>query len=140
MTKLYTTIRPTLYRKALFQGCLWGISGALLLVLSSLFVHREELQHWGPVVGLVSLLMIGYGFRPFMRLKRMETKPVPLEITEEGFVWKNIRIPRESVAGMHYVDDGDKYGIEIAAKTGDKLFLPYYSKRSFETLLKSQYF
>ncbi len=132
---LYTTIKPSLYRKALLISSMMGVLGALLLVFATLFIPQKQLEFLGPILGLFSLLLIGFGFRPFLKIKKMDSKPIPLKLTKDGIFWKNVRIVTKNVAETRYIDSEKSYGIEITSKAGQKLFLPYYSKRSYEEVL-----
>lgn len=132
---LYTSVKPALYRKALLKSSIAGISGAFILVFATIFLPQIQLEFWGPILGLISLFLIGFGFRPFLKIKRLDSKPIALKLTKENILWNNVRIVTKNIESAHYIDAEENYGIEIISKTGQKLFLPYYSKRSFEEVL-----
>lgn len=128
---LYTTVKPHLYRNALFKSTFSGVLGALILVCATLFLPVQELEFWGPLLGLIALFIIGFGFRPFLKLKKLDSKPIALRLGRDHIYWKNISIVTKNISNIRY-DDSENYGIEITSKAGQKLFLPYYSKRTYE--------
>lgn len=128
---LYTTVKPHLYRKALLKSTLAGLLGALILVCATLFLPIQELEFWGPILGLIALFLIGFGFRPFLKIKKLDSKPIALRLGKDHIYWKNISIVTKNIESLRYIESED-YGIEITSKAGQKLFLPYYSKRTYE--------
>jgi len=131
---LYTSVKPSLYRNKLLKGCFAGMLGALILLISTLYIHQKEMEFWGPILGFFALILVGIGFRPFLKLKKLDSKPDSIKISADHIFWKNLRVVNKNIAEIRYVDEGENYGIEVVSKEGQKLFLPYFSKRSFEEL------
>lgn len=131
---LQTMVKPSLYRGALMKGTLFGFLGAFLLVLVTILVPSEEMTYVGPFVGLLSLLLIGMGFRPFQKLKKQEMKPQKLILSKASLEWQGKTIDYSQLKNWHFVEEGLHYGIELVLSSGENLFLPYFSKRSFDEL------
>ncbi|MFN4173944.1 MAG: hypothetical protein ACK4HV_02425 [Parachlamydiaceae bacterium] len=135
VTTLYTTVKPDLYKRALLKGTLMGALSVLLLAFAGLFIPLSALESIGPILGLISLVLMGFGFKPFLTLKRIETSPVPLKLSNDSVEWKNLILSIKDIQEISYIDREKKYGIEIHLKEGQKYFLPYYSKRYYEEFL-----
>lgn len=69
-------------------------------------------------------------------------KPDQLEILHQGLIYKRAgeqewQLPFSSIQSVDYVDNPWRYGIVLHVENRWDLFLPYFTKRSFEELKNS---
>ncbi len=134
-----TAIKPALLKWKLFIGTLLAITGASVIVLSGSFLSVEALKKWGLFLLLFSLSLIALGLIPYRRLQKLEIKPNELELLDHGLAYrKNGKVewilPYSSITDLDYVEDPWRYGIRLKVEERWALFLPYFTRRSFESL------
>lgn len=154
--KLRSSIKPALHRYVLFRGTSLAFIGAILLLYHGIFVRAEELGSYGFLVITLGIGLIALGLLPYRRLTKLEKEPHEIWIIEDSSVCfrsrgKNIvSIPLNMIKKVEHLDEGREYGIalsmqpsfldgrelqQISKKSkGCDLFLPYFTKRSFDEL------
>lgn len=126
----------------LFLGSILAILGALLLLYSGIALPVETLKKWGVLLFLISLGLIAAGLIPYRRLQRLELNPDQLVILEKGLIYKRAgvqewQLPFDSIQSIDYVDNPWRYGILLHVENSWDIFLPYFTRRSYEELLRN---
>lgn len=80
---LRSSIKSSLRKQTLTKGCLFGIFGGIVLLLSGSFVPLHPLEIWGFPLFLLSLGFITLGFLPYRLLSYLELHPHQLKVTED---------------------------------------------------------
>lgn len=149
-------MRTTLLRGALFSG-----SGAFIILLGGVLLPLSQLEIWGMPILFTGLLLVFVGMTPYRRLAKLEVNPYVLQIDSEKLSLNKENRPLFSlflkhISSLEYIEKKNIYGIAFkikrpieesvqifdarfiaqALKEGIEadLFLPYFSKRSFEEL------
>lgn len=139
---LYSSIKKELMQQQLVRGSAIAVFGAIILVFGGTWVPQNSLAYWGLPLFLVGIGLITWGMLPYRKLKQLEEHPYVVKI-ENGTMhcFKSGRevyqLHLEQVKSVEYVDDERHYGIKIAMRPSESLFLPYFSKHSFE-MIKSR--
>lgn len=163
--KLRSSIRPEVLNKALKRGMFFAGIGSCILLFSGVLIPEKYLKILGLPLILSSILLITLGLYPYQKLKRLEITPHEITILDENtflFSWKRkpfLTIPFSEISSVKFIDSNIRYGIALdlrnlsvvkacnnefdvtvfmktcKAKYGCDLFLPYFSKRSFDELL-----
>lgn len=126
----------------LFLGSILAILGAALLLYSGIALPVETLKKWGALLFLISLGLIAAGLIPYRRLQKLELNPDQLVILEKGLIYKRAgvqewQLPFDSIQSIDYVDNPWRYGILLHIENRWDIFLPYFTKRSYEELLRN---
>lgn len=157
---LRSSIHSSMMKSMVWRSTVLAGAGALILVGAGAFMPFRLLSEWGLPIFLGGIILITCGMRPYRRLKQLEMNPYTLVI-EEKWVHLSVKgnslfsIPLEDIEKVQYVEKGRRYGIGLDFKRplpqkiivhankplngnfkqkGSDLFLPYFSKRSCETL------
>lgn len=88
---------------------------------------------------IAGLGLIALGLIPYRRLQRLEVRPNELVISEHGLIyykggdlqWK---LPYSSIQRLSFQETAWRYGIALDVEGRFDLFLPYFTKRSFQIL------
>jgi hypothetical protein len=147
---LRSSIRPSLKHSLLQRGTFLGFIGGLLFLLAGIFLPLPQLSIWGlPVLG-AAFALITAGLLPYRRLSHLEMHPHEISLTEQRLRFSrsgkpSFTLPLSCIKRIDYRDAPRHYGIAIwlknplPAKEGCDIFLPYFSKRSFDEM-KEFYF
>lgn len=162
--KFRSSIKSELLRRSLLRGTGLAILGALLL-LAGAFLPARILGNWGALIFLLSMGLIAWGLIPYRRLKQLETIPHEIILDDHTllFCWKReavFQVPFSNIDKTAFISSGDVYGIGIwlsstsictynnfdlvhfqersRKKFGCDLFLPYFSERTFESLVRQE--
>lgn len=143
---LRSSIKPELMRKLLFKGTLLAGIGAVSILLAGLFLSPDYLAIWGLPIFLIGMGLITIGLLPYRRLKRLELNPHKLIIRPSESVQLLIKgktvlvIPWNEIAKIEYEDHETNYGIRFFFKSSENIpiFIPFFSRRSYQTLLDCQ--
>lgn len=159
--KLRSTVRPEYARRVLFRGTLLAVIGIAMLVLAGVFIPAAYLGKTGFVLFVVALGLVTWGLLPYRMLMQLETKPDEILIDSKAVsvAFKRrptLMIPISAIRDIKYLDNDEIYGIQIwldkdpvdkvmiqdpyfkvknLRKYGADLFLPYFSKNSFNELV-----
>lgn len=154
---LFSSIKPTLLRKALLRGFFLALAGILLLILAGTLLDPTVLQIAGLWIFLASIGLIAWGLIPYRRLTKKASNPQQLVLTNEGYLelyFKGKRLlalPTHDIKKCAYLEQGDIYGIGIWLQPDFEinlsgsieqfkspfkchLFLAYFTKKSFDEL------
>jgi len=160
--KLRTSIRNSLKKKLLFRGSLFAVIGAAILIYMAVAFSVHQLQVWGFALWSISILLIAFGLVPLKRINRLETRPHEILLSSDRELAfflnkrKEVTLPFDRIEKIEFYDDGRIYGIAfhlkapcrqpgfewiylpqiwwIKWKTQSQLFLPFFTKRSFNEL------
>ncbi len=120
--KLFSTIKPTLMRSALFKGTFLAGVGVMILALCGALIPVSTMEIWGIPILLVGGGLITYGLIPYRKLCRIESVPSELILIDGKFLQlitlgKQVySIPMVSIEKIDYLEQGDDYGITIQLK------------------------
>lgn len=133
---LYSTITPDLKQKTLFRGTLLAGIGASLLLFSGVYLPVSTLKTWGLLIFFMSIGLIAVGMVPYRRLCQQEENPNKIVIGQDEVLRyfqgnKEVaNFPFSAIENINHVDRG----IKISLKSGQSLFFPNFSHRSYQTL------
>lgn len=138
-TTLRTSVSPSLLKWRLYLGSFLAGAGAFLLLFSSIYLSTSALEKWGFLILILGLGLIAVGLIPYRKLQRLEIKPNELILSEHGLAyykggslqWK---LPYASIHSMQFLESAWSYGIALDVEGRFDLFLPYFTKRSFQIL------
>lgn len=117
-----TTIKTALMQYYLMRGTILAALGALILVISGSSFPLTILNKWGFFFFAGALLLITCGLLPYSRLRRLELNPHKLSVEDDCvYLFRKekllIRIPKENIAEVRYVEKEYNYGILLILKT-----------------------
>lgn len=121
--KIRSSIQPYLLQHSLMRGTILACFGALLLILSGIFVPETLLSALGLPLFLIAFGVITLGLLPYRRLKRLEYRPHEIIISDEEkflFAWEGnplFTLPFASIEWMKPVKLKSSYGIAIKLKS-----------------------
>jgi hypothetical protein len=136
---LRTSISPSLLKWRLYLGSFLAGGGAFLLLFSSIYLSTSVLEKWGFLILILGLGLIAIGLIPYRKLQRLEVKPNELILSEHGLAyykggrleWK---LPYDSIRSVTFFESSWRYGIYLDVEGRFDLFLPFFTKRSFQIL------
>jgi hypothetical protein len=114
-----TSIKPQIMRRTLFKGSLLALSGVLTLLISGIFLPKEQLQYGGFLFFLFGIGCITFGLLPYRRLSAMELKPDELIANEREDLefWskgkKRFTIPCSIIDKIDYIETNHTYGLAL---------------------------
>lgn len=152
--KLRSSVKSSLKRYTLIRGTLIAGLGALLIVVTGIYLPVQEMQIWGLPILIMGLGLIAFGLMPYRRLSRLENSPNEVILFDDSFQFfskgrKIYTVPFSSIDKTSLIDNGTDYGIAIwlkkspeqkvivhdkklaYARKGCDIFLPYFTERSF---------
>jgi len=159
---LYSAVRPALLRTALFKGTFIAAVGVVLLVGSGSFLPPNLLSVWGLPILFIGIGLMAWGLIPYRRLQQIDSKPHKLVVVGDVYLQYQrgekalLTVPLEAVERLDYLEDGQRYGIELIIRSDAKktvkqhqaklpaglyfedegrLFFPYFTRRSFTKLV-----
>lgn len=138
-TTLRTSIDPTLLKWRLYLGTFLGGCGGVLLLLSSIYLSAQSLEKWGFLILMFGLGLIALGLIPYRKLQRLEVRPNELVISEHGLIYYKSgelqwKLPFASIHSLSFQETAWHYGIALNVEGRFDLFLPYFTRRSFQIL------
>jgi hypothetical protein len=160
--KLRSSIKPSLKQSILYKGTLLASIGTFAMVYSGIFIPASELERYGIFIVCLGIGFIALGLLPYRRISKLEKEPHEIYIVEEGslnFLSKGkllFTIPLDAILKIEHRDQKKDYGIALWLKEsseisdtnhitlkkisqdtrGCDLFLPYFTKRSYDLLLE----
>lgn len=163
MSNIRSCIKPAFKKKMLLQGSWVAGLGAILLVLTAVFMPVATLKFWGFPIFVFAILFITFGLLPYRKLTRLELNPdvITMQETQCTFTHRGcllFTIPYAAIHKMEYLESSHDYGIGIwfyhpsspkvivypkacvknyqnkRCKEEADLFLPYFSQKGFEEL------
>lgn len=162
--KFRSSIKPSVLRQTLLKGYFLAGAGILLLILPAIFMRVKTLTFFGPFSVFLSFLLITIGLLPTRRLKKLEIFPHEISFLSDAELLFSLKrkpsfiLSLNEIENLTYKDFESLYGIaffltkdaviklvdprfdmtrfQINSKKryGCDLFLPYFSKTSFESL------
>ena len=156
--KLRSSIKSSYKRYVLFRGTLIAVIGALLIVMSGIYLPVQEMRIWGLPALVVGVGLIALGLLPYRRLSRLEDKPNEIILLDKEFQFftkgkKVFTIPYASIDKIDHMDNRCCYGIALwikkspeqkvivhdkkasfSKKQNGDIFLPNFTERSYEIL------
>lgn len=135
---LRTTVTSSMLKKTLMRGCIPAFVGILLIAIGGATLPPESLQFWGLPLLAIGLGLITYGLLPYRKLSRLQLNPDQIKVFDQDhllYIKKGtplLSIPCEAISNIDYLEEKDRYGIVLHA--GTALFLPYFSRRSYQEL------
>lgn len=136
--KLYSSIKPELIKKKLFQGTWFAFTGALVILIAGTTFPRTLLATWGLPLIVVGLGLISIGLLPYKALARLEIKPHQIIIDDDFLTFLQrgkppLKIPLVNIVKAEYLERKNSYGIMLFFKDSN-LFLPYFTEQSYRAL------
>lgn len=143
METFFSSIKPSLKRHLIRRSLLFVLPGFVLLFYMGVFLKTSALEKWGLWGFALSFLLISGGMIPYRRIMRLETTPHKLSLEKEGLCFTHTKkgevvFPLEQIEKFHFVERKGFYGIRIHFKNGKHFLLPYFSKKTFESLQSIQ--
>ena len=160
--KYYSSINPSLMKKALIRSTLLGTAGVLVILVGGTILPTPQLQFWGLPIFLAGLLLISLGLIPHRRLTNLEKNPSELWFDGETLTFfrerkRIFQIPLSTIDKIEYIEDPQNYGWGIRFKRplapldlkkaaslaahpfeGSDLFLPYFTERAWKEWITLQ--
>lgn len=138
-TTLRTSVDPGLLKWRLYLGTFLGGCGAFILLISAISLPTQSLEKWGFMILIIGMSLIALGLIPYRKLQRLEVKPNELVISKHGLIyykggelqWK---LPFSSIHRFSFQETAWSYGIVLDVEGRFDLFLPYFTRRSFQIL------
>ncbi len=137
MCVIYSAIHPNFKRKVLRRAALCAFPGFTFLFLLGVYGTPLFLETWGLLVFGIGIGAVAWGLIPYQRLKRLETSPHTITITEENWIITRVdneqNVPANSIKGVRYIASKKVYGIELTLQDRE-LFLPFFSRSAYARL------
>lgn len=159
---LNTSITLSLKRYVLFRGIALAALGCVLLLLGGIYIPADKMGSWGFALFISAGLLVTAGMLPYRKLSKLEMNPSLLKITShqnlEYYIKgrKSLIIPLSSIRKTGFFETHRYYGIclwltapipqknaafdivkyQALSRKGYKcdLYLPYFTKRSYDEL------
>lgn len=108
-------------------------------MLASIYLSTQALEKWGFLILIAGIGLIASGLIPYRKLQRLEVRPNELVLSKHGLIyykggelqWK---LPFSSIQRLSFQESAWSYGIALDVEGRFDLFLPYFTKRSFQIL------
>lgn len=128
--KYRSSIHSPLLQKTLMRGSLLAGIGAFLL-LAGTFLSPASLKIWGPLIFFTGLGLIGWGLIPYRRLKRLETEPHEIHLSNNQllFCWRKkpvFTIQLDGIEKAVFISSGDVYGIGLSLVNASLRYVQVY--------------
>lgn len=133
---LQTYVKPELLKKHLKWVLMLIALGGILLAASALFFTKKELAFMGPIITLVWLILSIFSTRPYIKLKKLQFSPDELMVRKTSIIYKGKMIAINRIRKISFIDKPEDYGLKFEMASGATLFLPYFTKESYEELKK----
>lgn len=138
MRTWHSKFDASLLQKALYRGVALSFFAALLLLIASLLVPPNALSLLGLPLCLFTFVVIAWGTWHYRKLKKLEHKPHRLVLEEnrlDFFLYGSLSwsLPTSSLHSISYIT-GRNFGVALHLNNGEKMFLPYFSERTFHEL------
>ncbi|MCB1114279.1 MAG: hypothetical protein KDK62_05940 [Chlamydiia bacterium] len=131
---LKTVIKKELLKKHLISSVIMGSLGLLLMIFGLYLIPDQLFKFFGPVF-VVTWIVLGVSWvRPYAILKKLQLSPDELIIRKTTLIYKGKMIPFHKIKRVHYLSDKEKYGLKLEFTDGNELFMPYFTKKSFEEM------
>ena len=149
---LQTTIRTAHLKRSLIRGSIIAGMGIFVIFATYLTLPPEKLEIVGIWAYLLGCSAIAFGLIPYKRLRQLELYPARLIASQEKLLLTAngkhvLTLPWENIASFSFMDTPQRYGLQFILKEHMKvnsrfaymssekeMFLPYFSKNSFERL------
>ena len=122
---IYSTVRPELKKRVLLYGTAYAALGALLVLISGLFLPPFWMQYFGFPLLIIGILVIAWGLMPYKRVTRLETQPHELVVTDDQNLHYAVSgqhvltVPLQAIERLSFCDENvDRYGIALDLKSG----------------------
>ena len=137
MKVIYSSIRPELKRRLLFRGCAWAFPGFILLFFCGIYGSPAFLETWGLLIFVLGIGAVAWGFIPYRRVCRLETKPHRLVIENNSWTIsltkQHFLLDPAKIQSIQYLEQKNRYGIEILLNE-KRLFFPFFSRSAYASL------
>lgn len=137
--KCFSCVHKQFKKEKLIKGTLLSIAGLIPLVLAFLYLPPYYLKLLGFPLVVIAFFLITIGLLPFKKLTQLERIPDEISINDQEeltYLSKRkpvLSFPLSKIQEITYVDKKWIYGIEFKLEK-DIVFLPYFSKASFERI------
>ncbi len=145
---MHSAISSKVLQHSLWKGIGFALIGLVLILYNGIFGSLTFLSNWGWLIFLTGGTLITYGMLQYRKLAQRQLHPHVVHLTSvpHQLQWyidehQFLNLPSTFIASIAYKNDKYHYGIIIYLKepnrsTATDLFLPYFSKHAFETLLQ----
>lgn len=138
---LKSSISSARMRHSLLRGTAYAALGLCIIILGGVFLPPEDLQIIGFPLYIVGGGLITYGLLPYRKLTLLEKNPSTLTIDRGYLTWRRhnkplVSIPAQDIKSFSYNSDPLHYGIHISLTTGRYIFMPYFSKHTYDRLVQ----
>lgn len=140
--KIKTTIELNFQKTLKARGYLCTTIGAFLLFIGANVLTVQTLERVGLWIFLTAIVCIYLGLKPYSEAKKRLFSPDEIWADENSLRYLQyekvvLSIPIDKIEEISYRSKKYQYGILITKKDKQDHFFPYFSKSSFESLLKS---
>lgn len=146
IAQYFSSVDTALKKKVLLRGTFVALIGLIPLLFAAVYLPREVLTKFGIWVFIFWALMTTLGLLPYKRLLEVEKEPHILTVSNKEFVVafhgkQPFEIPKKQVEAISFLKGKNGYGIVLELKEAlpsgrTKLYLPYFSERSFKSLFE----
>ncbi len=124
-------------KRALYIGTFRAVIGGLTLLAVGGILPEPALENFGILAFIFGIGMITWGLIPYKRMKQLEEEPYSVTATPHDLYidlkkGEPIKIPHAAISALSF-EEGKGITIELR-EPQKELFLPHFSKRSFEEL------
>ncbi len=140
--KVKTDVELRFQKTLKTRGYFCTTIGALLLFIGANVLTVQTLERVGLWIFITAIVCIYLGLKPYSEAKKRIFFPDEISVDKSTLKYLQkekvvLSIPVIDIIKMTYRENKYQYGIIIACKDGQDHFFPYFSKLSFENLLKS---
>ena len=137
-TVLYSLIPHGLQRYYLIRGSIYSSLGISLLLFFGGFSSVEILEQFGLSIWLLSLTVIAFGWRPYIKIKKVMTRPPKLYLYEESLSIFNsayksspIQIPYKNIQDVSFEKATAETCLLVLhiKYTFEKIPIPYFNNK-----------
>lgn len=122
----FSTVRIDTKKILFFRALLLSIPGIILLLGVGIFTPVAAIQNWGLLTFFVGMGLIAWGMIPYRKLHRIRK----IVCTESGISG----IPYAEISRLKYVEGKTYYGIQVALKSGKRVYFPFFSESTYARL------
>jgi len=140
--KVKTDIELKFQKTLKARGYLCTTIGALLLFIGANVLTVQTLDKVGLWIFITAIVCIYLGLKPYSEAKKRIFFPDEISVDKNTLRYLQkekivLSIPVIDITNMTYREKKYQYGILVECKDGQGHFFPYFSKLSFENLIKS---
>jgi len=142
METFFSSIHPSLKRYLIKRSSLFALPGFFLLLYMGIFLSTSSIERWGIWGFALGFALISCGMIPYRRIIRLETKPHCLTFDKERLCFihskkGSVQFPIDQIDQFYFVERKGFYGIRLYLRDGNYFLLPYFSKKTFNSLVDS---